>query len=330
MKNFNLIPRVQISHSPTPLEFLSRLSNDLGCELYIKRDDCTGLAGGGNKVRKLEYLIADAQLKNADTLVTVGGYQSNHARQTAAAAAKFGLDCELVLEDVIGTPKTDYYNNGNMLLDHLLGAKVHSVKEGDDCNLHAQKVITELEEQGRKPYFVPMGGSNVIGSMGYVRCAYEILSQIEEQNLQIDQIILATGSAGTQAGLLAGLISAKSDIPVLGITVSRSTEEQKTLVETQLKNILAYLDLDVNLSKDRVFTDGSYYGQGYGIITQEMIQAVKRCAQLEGLLLDPVYTGKAMSGLFDLSAKGIIKPNSKQLFLHTGGSQGLFSYREIF
>ncbi|MEI8671717.1 pyridoxal-phosphate dependent enzyme [Vibrio sp. SA48] len=186
MKNFNLIPRVQISHSPTPLEFLSRLSNDLGCELYIKRDDCTGLAGGGNKVRKLEYLIADAQLKNADTLVTVGGYQSNHARQTAAAAAKFGLDCELVLEDVIGTPKTDYYNNGNMLLDHLLGAKVHSVKEGDDCNLHAQKVITELEEQGRKPYFVPMGGSNVIGSMGYVRCAYEILSQIEEQNLQIE------------------------------------------------------------------------------------------------------------------------------------------------
>ncbi len=217
-----------------------------------------------------------------------------------------------------------------MLLDHLLGAKVHSVKEGDDCNLHAQKVITELEEQGRKPYFVPMGGSNVIGSMGYVRCAYEILSQIEEQNLQIDQIILATGSAGTQAGLLAGLISAKSDIPVLGITVSRSTEEQKTLVETQLKNILAYLDLDVNLSKDRVFTDGSYYGQGYGIITQEMIQAVKRCAQLEGLLLDPVYTGKAMSGLFDLSTKGIIKPGSKQLFLHTGGSQGLFSYREIF
>ena len=330
MKNFDLIPRIKISHTPTPLEYLPRLSNELGCELYIKRDDCTGLAGGGNKARKLEYIIADAQQKNADTIVTVGGFQSNHARQTAAAAAKYGFDCELVLEDVQGTPKTDYYNNGNMLLDHLLGAKIHSLQEGEDCNIYAQALVKKLASQQRKPYFVPMGGSNVIGSLGYVRCAYEILTQIAEQNIQIDQIILATGSAGTQAGLLAGLIAAKSNIPVLGITVSRSTEDQKILVETLLKDILFYLGLDTNLAEGRVITDGSYYGQGYGMTTSKMISAVKRCAQLEGLLLDPVYTGKAMSGLIDLVAKDEIKVGSNQLFLHTGGSQGLFGYREAF
>ncbi|MDF0534392.1 D-cysteine desulfhydrase [Shewanella sp. A32] len=330
MENFKLIPRVQISHTPTPLEFLPRLSQALGCDLYIKRDDCTGLAGGGNKARKLEYLIADAQQKHADVIVTVGGFQSNHARQTAAAAAKFGFDCELVLEDVNGTPKTDYYNNGNMLLDHLLGANVHSLKQHENCHEYAQALVAKLVEQGRKPYFVPMGGSNVIGSLGYVRCAYELLAQIENQQLNIDQIVVATGSAGTQAGLLAGLIAAKSDISVLGIAVSRSTEEQTILVEKLLKEVLSYLGLDPNLAKGRVVTNGNYYGEGYGIPTAAMISAVTRCAQLEGLLLDPVYTGKAMSGLIDLLAKGVIKNGSKPLFLHTGGSQGLFAYRETF
>ncbi|MFA0414451.1 D-cysteine desulfhydrase [Vibrio renipiscarius] len=330
MKEFDAIPRTVISHTPTPLEYLPRLSNDLGCELFIKRDDCTGLAGGGNKARKLEYLIADAQQKGADTLVTVGGYQSNHARQTAAAAAKFGFDCELVLEDVKGTPKTDYYNNGNMLLDHLLGANIHAVEEGDDCSVVAHSLMATLEAEGRHPYFVPMGGSNVIGSMGYVRCAHEILAQLAEQDLHIDQIVLATGSAGTQAGLLAGLIAANSHIPVLGITVSRSTEDQQALVEGLLREILVFLGLDPNLAEGRVVADGRYYGEGYGMTTPAMITAVKRCAQQEGLLLDPVYTGKAMSGFMDLCEQGVIKAGSKQLFLHTGGSQGLFGYREAF
>lgn len=330
MLDLNSIPRVEISHSPTPLEHLPRLSYELGYDLYIKRDDCTGLAGGGNKARKLEYIIADARKRGADVLVTVGGFQSNHARQTAAGAAKFGFDCELVLEDVKGTPKTDYYNNGNMLLDHLLGANVHAVKEGQDCNEYAHNLIEQLAQQGRKPYFIPMGGSDVVGSLGYVRCAQELLVQLKEQKVDIDQIILATGSAGTQAGLLAGLIAEKSDIPVLGITVSRSTEAQHELVKGLLKETLSYLEIDTQLAEGRVFTDGSYFGEGYGMVTPATISAVKRCAQTEGVLLDPVYTGKAMSGLFDLSAKGVIKAGSKVLFLHTGGSQGLFSYREVF
>lgn len=330
MSEFHLIPRVTITHTPTPLEHLPRLSNDLGCNLYIKRDDCTGLAGGGNKTRKLEYLIADAQKQGADILVTVGGLQSNHARQTAAAAAKFGFQCELVLEDVAGTPKTDYYHNGNMLLDRLLGAKIHELGQNQDASEYVEALLTQLRNAGRKPYFIPMGGSNVLGSLGYVRCANELLQQLEKDNIHIDQIVLASGSAGTQAGLLAGLIAAKSDIPVLGIAVSRSTQDQEQLVTELLKETLTKLGINPDEANVRVFANGNYYGEGYGITTPAMISAVQVCAQLEGILLDPVYTGKAMAGFMDLCNTGVIKPNSNQLFLHTGGSQGLFGYQESF
>ena len=330
MKNFNKIPRIEITHAPTPLELAPRLSEDLGCQLYIKRDDCTGLAVGGNKTRKLEYLIADAKAQDADTLVTIGGLQSNHARQTAAAAAKFGFSCELVLEDVAGTPKTDYYNNGNVLLDNLLGAQIHQLGVDEDNNAFADSLIEKIKAEGRKPYLIPVGGSNVIGAYGYVRCANEIVQQISENELQIDQIVVATGSAGTQAGLLAGLIAANVDIPVLGISVSRSTEVQKQLVESLLKQTLTALELNPDLGNGKVITDGSYVGDGYGIPTFGMIEAVKRCAQLEGLLLDPVYTGKAMAGFIDLCSQGVIAKSSHQLFLHTGGSPGLYGYREVF
>ncbi|MHA2939001.1 D-cysteine desulfhydrase family protein [Vibrio sp. RC27] len=330
MPDFNTIPRVNIVHAPTPLEHLSRLSEVLGCNVYIKRDDCTGLAGGGNKARKLEYLIADAQRQGADTLVTIGGYQSNHARQTAAAAAKFGFACELILEDVKGTPKADYYNNGNVLLDQLCGANIHALELEDDGNAYTESLIKSLKEEGKKPYLIPMGGSNVIGSLGYVRCANEILQQTSDKDIKIDQIVLASGSAGTQSGLLAGLIAAQADIPVLGITVSRSTDDQQQLVIALLKDTLTHLGINPKLAEGKVIADGSYYGDGYGMTTPAMISAVKRCAELEGILLDPVYTGKAMAGFIDLCTKGKIKPGSNQLFLHTGGSQGLFAYREVF
>lgn len=330
MNTFESIPRVDITHSPTPIESLPSLSKELGHKVFIKRDDCTGLAGGGNKTRKLEYLIADAQLKGADTLVTVGGLQSNHARQTAAAAARFGFKCELVLDDVEGTPKADYYQNGNMLLNSVLGANIHTLSLGDDSENYVLALLDKLTCAGRTPYLIPMGGSNVIGSLGYVRCAKETLRQLADANLHIDQIILATGSAGTQAGLLAGLIAENSDIPVLGISVSRSTEVQTPLVQELLEHTLTYLDIDPNRAKGKVLTYGDYVGKGYGIVTQSMVTAVKRCAQLEGLLLDPVYTGKAMAGFIDLCTKGEIASNSRSLFLHTGGSQGLFAYREIF
>lgn len=330
MINFALIPRVTISHNPTPLESLPRLSEKVGCKVYIKRDDCTGLAGGGNKTRKLEYLIADAQQHGADTLVTVGGLQSNHARQTAAAAAKLGLGCELVLEDVKGTPKTDYYQNGNVLLDTLLGANIHRLGLEQEVEAYTSALLAKLKIQGRKPYFIPMGGSNVMGSLGYVRCAKEILQQLADDDLHIDQIVLATGSAGTQAGLLAGLIAANSDISVLGVAVSRSKEAQEQLVEQLLRETLTFLDIDPNRAKGKVVANGNYFGEGYGMTTPSMVTAVKRCAELEGVLLDPVYTGKAMAGFMDLCATGEIGVNSHQLFIHTGGSQGLFAYREEF
>lgn len=330
MKDFTLLPRVSICHAPTALELAPRMSKKLNCQLYFKRDDCTGLAGGGNKARKLEYLIADAKAQGADTLVTVGGLQSNHARQTAAAAAKFGFDCTLVLEDVAGTPKADFYTNGNVLLDKLCGATIHRLGEDQDLLSKAEQVMGDLKAQGKSPYFVPMGGSNVIGALGYVRCAFEILQQIESQDLQIDQIVVSTGSAGTQAGLIAGLIAAGSDIPVLGINVSRKEEEQTALVEGLLHELLVYLELDPTTAVGRVFTNGDYYGQGYGIPTPEMLSAVNECASLEGILLDPVYTGKGMSGLIDLIAKQQIKRGSHPLFLHTGGSQALFAYTESF
>jgi D-cysteine desulfhydrase/L-cysteate sulfo-lyase len=329
MTVFNDIPRVVIGHGPTPIESAPRLSAKLGCNILIKRDDCTGLAGGGNKTRKLEYLLADAQSQGADTLITIGGLQSNHARQTAAAAAKFGFQCELILENVKGTPKEDYSDNGNILLSSLLGANIHRLSVDSDCDEYAQQLIEKLIADGKKPYLVPVGGSNVIGSLGYVRCAYELAEQVKQGALKIDQIVIASGSAGTQAGLLAGLIACDLDIPVLGINVSRSSAEQTQLVTKLLKQVLLHLGLDPQRADNKVFTDGSYVGEGYGIATQGAIDAIKDCASLEGILLDPVYTGKAMAGLIDLINTGKVGAESCQLFLHTGGSQGLFAYKQL-
>jgi L-cysteate sulfo-lyase len=332
-------PRVCLTHSPTPLEFAPRLSKLLGIELWIKRDDCTGLGGGGNKTRKLEFLIADAKDKGADTLVTLGGTQSNHARQTAAAAAKFGFDCELVLQAVSGTPTTNYSNNGNRLLDQLFAAKIHSLSEDADIEHYAQQLLTKLTKKGRSPYLIPIGGSNVIGSLGYVKCAEELNQQLASPNSnypqEFEQIILASGSAGTQAGLLAGLIASNNQTKVLGINVSRPSSEQDKLVYELLKRVISELNLkpdqvSESLLRERVNTNGNYYGEGYGQVTDSMLEAVKTCAELEGLLLDPVYSGKAMAGLFDLCRKGEIAPGSRVMFLHTGGSAGLFAYQEVF
>jgi D-cysteine desulfhydrase/L-cysteate sulfo-lyase len=235
-----------------------------------------------------------------------------------------------VLEDVAGTPKADYYHNGNLLLDSLFGARIHKLDPDGDCEACAGSLVEKLKSEGRKPYLIPLGGSNAIGSLGYVRCANEILQQIAAQKIDISQIVLASGSAGTQAGLLAGLIAANSNIPVLGIAVSSTTQDQQQLVEALLRQTLALLDLDPDQAKGRVVADGSYFGDGYGMTTEAMIAAVKCCAQLEGLLLDPVYTGKAMAGLIDLCGQGVIATGSNQLFLHTGGSAGLFAYRQVF
>lgn len=330
MPSINTFARVPLCHWPTPLEKLPRLSAYLGCQIWVKRDDCTGLAGGGNKTRKLEYLLADALQKGADTVITLGGLQSNHARQTAAAAAKLGLACELILEDVAGVPQQDYYHNGNLLLDRLCGAVVHRVTKQQSSEQVVNEVLANLARQGKTAYLIPMGGSNPLGSLGYVNCADEIITQSKTLNISFDQIVLATGSAGTQAGLLAGLITKQHDMPVLGICVSRSGLAQQTLVESLLKQTLTMLNIDETCSAGKVKANGDYYGEGYGISTDKMVEAVRLVAQLEGLLLDPVYTGKAMAGLIDLCQQGVFKPEQNILFLHTGGSQGLFAYSDVF
>jgi len=320
-------PKVKLGHGVTPLESLPNMSKLFPFyQLFIKRDDCTGLGMGGNKTRKLEYLMAEALSHNADVVITCGGVQSNHARQTAAAAAKLGLECHLILEPVAGTPKAYYQESGNVLLDHLFGAHIINISADEDSQAKMEHLAESLISQGRKPYIVPMGGSNIVGSLGYVACGLELAEQFKSQSLSIDTIVLATGSAGTQAGLLVGLALADLNINVIGICVSRSGNEQEELVFNLVQQILGYIDKPELISRDQVVANGSYYGEGYGILNTQTVDAINVMASKEGILLDPVYTGKAMSGLIDLATKNLLS-GEKILFLHTGGSPGLFAYQ---
>ena len=330
MDSFDKIPRIDLTGGPTPVMALPRLSEYLDRKIWIKRDDCTALATGGNKARKLEYLMADALQQGFDSVVTVGGIQSNHARQTAGAAAKLGMECHLVLQDVEGVPQAHYDDSGNTLLNRLLAANIHRVDISTDCDAVAAQLCDTLKTQGKKPYLIPMGGSNAIGSLGYVRCAVELISQIKEQNIELDQIVVASGSAGTQAGLLAGFIGEQANIDVLGISVSRDEPEQHALVLEMLESTLTHLNISADKLAQKVRIYDAYYGPGYGIVNDRMLAAVKKCAQLEGLILDPVYTGKAMAGLIDLCQQGVIKESSNTLFIHTGGTAGLYAYQSAF
>lgn len=325
---------VRFAHLPTPLEPLPRLTAALstspggGPELWIKRDDCTGLAGGGNKTRKLEYLLGDALANDADTLVTQGATQSNHVRQTAAAAAKFGLACEIILEDRTGSNAQDYRHNGNVLLDELVGAKIRHAPGGADMNAALAEVAAEVAGRGGRPYVIPGGGSNVIGALGYVECAMELVSQANDIGLEIDRIVTATGSAGTHAGLIAGLAVMGADIPVLGIGVRAPKDVQeanvfKLAVETA--DLLGHKD---RVKREMVVADTDYVGAGYGLVDDVLIEAMKLAARTDGILLDPVYSGKAMKGLIALSAKGAFDGETI-VFLHTGGAQGLFGYQTV-
>lgn len=322
---------VRFAHLPTPLEPAPRLTAALsemggGPDLWIKRDDCTGLAGGGNKTRKLEYLLGDALANDATTLVTQGAVQSNHVRQTAAAAARFGLGCEIILEERTGSKATDYNRSGNVLLDELLGARIRTVPGGTDMNQALAEVAAEVAGAGGRPYVIPGGGSNIIGALGYVECALELVAQSNAEGLEIDRIVTATGSAGTHAGLVAGLAVMGADIPVLGIGVRAPKDVQeanvfKLAVETA--DLLGHKD---RVTRDMVVADCDYVGAGYGLIDDEVIEALKLVARTEGLLIDPVYTGKAMKGLIALSKQGLFDGETV-VFLHTGGAQGMFGYQ---
>ncbi|WP_295165781.1 D-cysteine desulfhydrase [uncultured Brevundimonas sp.] len=318
--------RIRLAHLPTPLEPLPRLSEELGLDLWIKRDDCTGLAGGGNKTRKLEFLLGAAFEQDADTLVTQGAVQSNHVRQTAAAAAAHGLACEIILEERTGSKATDYVGNGNVLLDRLFGAKLRSVPGGTDMVAELEKTADEVRARGGKPYVIPGGGSNPTGALGYVDCAREIVVQADEMYLEVHRIVTATGSAGTHAGLVAGLAVMGADIPVLGIGVRAPKDRQEANVFKLAEETAALLGQPGRVTREMVVADCDYVGEGYGLIDQGVIDALTLAARLDGIVLDPVYSGKAMKGLIALARAGQFKGETV-VFLHTGGAQGLFGYQ---
>lgn len=320
--------RVKVGHLPTPLEPMSRLTALLGGpSLYVKRDDCTGLATGGNKTRKLEFLVADALAQNADVLITQGAVQSNHARQTAAVAARFGMKCQILLENRTGSIDTEYCESGNVFLDHLLGAPTATYPAGTDMNKAMQDVAEEVRRKGGTPYIIPGGGSNSIGALGYVDCALELLMQANSAGIRVDHVVHATGSAGTQAGLVTGFEGCRSGIRVLGVGVRASRQEQENSVFNLAGATADLLGMRAAVKRESVVANCDYVGDGYGLPTDNMVEAVGIAARTEALLLDPVYTGKAMAGMIDLVRKGYFGKGETVVFLHTGGSPALFAYR---
>lgn len=324
-------PRYRLGHFPTPLERLDRLSAALGGpEIWIKRDDCTGLASGGNKTRKLEFLLADALAKGADTLVTQGATQSNHVRQTAAAAARAGLACHALLERRVTNQGAEYETAGNVLLDDMMDCHLDFRPEGLDMNAEAEALAESLRSKGSKPYVIPGGGSNPVGALGYAACAQELVAQADAMDLRIDHIVHATGSAGTQAGLLAGLHALNAPIPVTGYSVRAPREKQIDNVHGLALRTVELLGVKGDLPRESVVAYDDQVGPGYGQPTEEMVAAIVMLARLEGILLDPVYSGKGFAGLVAMIHAGAFAKTDRIVFLHTGGSVALFAYGHLF
>lgn len=315
-------PRLELLGAPTPLEHLPRLSDYLGRDIFIKRDDFTPVAMGGNKLRKLEFLAADALREGADVLLTAGAIQSNHVRQTAAVAARLGLKCVALLENPIGTHAENYLSNGNRLLLDLMDAEVVMV---DALNNPAEQLAEQavrLEAQGFRPYIVPVGGSNALGALGYVECAQEIAHQ-SEGVVDFAAVVVASGSAGTHAGLAVGLEHLLPETELVGVTVSRQVEAQLPLVERLRQSLAETLEVQ---AKAPITLWDDYFAPRYGEPNDEGMAAVKLLARLEGILLDPVYTGKAMAGLLDGVGQNRFRREGPLLFIHTGGAPALFAY----
>lgn len=327
--DLSLFPRIRLGHFPTPLEPMGNLSALLGGpRLWVKRDDCTGLSTGGNKTRKLEYLMAEAVAARATVVITQGATQSNHARQTAAAAARLGMKCHILLEDRTGSTDPDYTDNGNVLLDRLHGATVERRPGGADMQREMEQVAEKLRADGLRPYVIPGGGSNPVGALGYVNAAFELVGQAASQGMKIDYLVHATGSSGTQAGLVAGLHAINSDIKLLGIGVRAPREKQESMVHDLACRTAEHMGMRGGVPRELVVANCDYVGPGYGLPTPGMQEAVEVLARTEGLLLDPVYSGKGMAGLIDLIRKGYFQPKHNVVFLHTGGSVALFGYGE--
>lgn len=322
LQNLTRFPRLELIGAPTPLEYLPRLSDHLGREIFIKRDDTTPLAMGGNKLRKLEFLAADALREGADTLISAGAIQSNHVRQTAAVAAKLGLHCVALLENPIGTRAENYLSNGNRLLLDLFNTQIEVCDALTDPAAQLDELATRIEAQGYRPYVIPVGGSNALGALGYVESALEIAQQCEDA-VEISSVVVASGSAGTHAGLAVGLEQLMPQAELIGVTVSRAVADQLPKVVALQQAVANSLELQ---AKADIILWDDYFAPGYGTPNEEGMAAVKLLAQLEGILLDPVYTGKAMAGLIDGITQKRFKDEGPILFVHTGGAPALFAY----
>src|SRR5947209_686047 len=316
-------PRVSLGHFPTPLDEAPRLSSRLGVRVLIKRDDQTGLALGGNKVRKLESLLADALSQGADTIVTTGGSQSNHARLAAAACRRLGLNCYLVLDRGVH-PEAQ----GNLLLDHLFGATVLLIESADPTVAaeEMQALAGTLEAEGRRPYLIPRGGSIPPGATGYAAMVVELLAQLESLRLRATHIYLGTGSCGTHAGTLAGVVASEAGFAVQGVSVSRPETLQREKVVQLANDTLARLRLPRAVQPEQALVDDRFRGPGYGFTTPATLEAIELAAKDEALVLDPVYTGKAMAGLIAHAREGRLSPDDIVVFVHTGGAPALFAY----
>ncbi len=337
----NAFPRARFAFLPTPLEKLERLSRELAINLYCKRDDQTGLAFGGNKTRKLEFVMGDVLARRADTVITWAGVQSNWCRQLAAAANKCGVRPILVLFKRAGLPSEF---DGNLLLDSLLGADIRLIDlasgrkmmEFESLRDILEGIADEQRSAGRNPYIAPIGGSMVeasmkapLGAFGYIQAMLELREQADAAGLHIDFIIVPTGSAGTHAGLLAGAAVVCPDAKVIAISVGDDRAIMSQWAKQIANQALEALGQLTSVHEDAVIVRDEYYGQGYGLLTPQTVAAIRRVAGTEGLLLDPVYTGKAMAGLLDLVQTGEIAQGSNVVFVHTGGTPALFPYRDL-
>lgn len=325
-------PVVSLGHFPTPLEPMDRLRRALGGgpRLFVKRDDCTGLATGGNKTRKLEYLMGEATAQSARVVVTQGAVQSNHVRQTAAAAVRCGMECVALLERRVPETDAEYDQNGNVLLNNLFGARCEFRPGGADMNKEGMALRDKIDQSGKRAYFIPGGGSNETGALGYADCAFELSAQARDAGIRVDWLVHATGSAGTQAGLLAGCALLDNPPRVLGVSVRAGAEAQKTAVRLLAQKTLSRLSGDKMIDESRVEVDDRFVGPGYGRLTRQTKDAIRLLAETEGILLDPVYSGKAFAGLIARIKEGAFGGDGAIVFLHTGGAAALFAYRSAF
>jgi D-cysteine desulfhydrase len=327
-------PRRRYTNDPTPLEFMPHFTAALarscpggrGPQVWIKRDDMLGLFPGGNKTRKLEFLVADALAQGADTLITCGAPQSNHCRITLSAAVREGLQCRFVIEERV--PNSYQHDaSGNHFLFRLMGVEAITVVPAGSKMMDAmQAVATELTKLGRKGYVIAGGGSNAVGGLGYVACAQELQQQFFEQGVQIDRVVVGSGSSGTHGGLLAGFLGNHINIPIVGIGVSRDPADQEPLVHAEAQAVADLLGTGMKIPREAVQSIGGYWQPKYSVPNPAMVEAVQMLARTEGVLLDPVYTGKIMAGLIGLAREGFFKPDERVLFLHTGGFPSVFAY----